>query len=130
MRRTGYGRNSSVRDAISRPSRTTVMPALNLKEYIPDAVQVYDHFLIVKLMWYTVGSADNDKLDNVRCDTYNQEADENKRCLIKGQRWLLFANGDNLSPKVEESGKLESINNKIKTTKRKHTNTGTWTSLD
>ena len=65
-----------------------------VKEHLPDAVQVYDHFHIVKLM--------NEKLDRVRRDTYNQETDENKRRLIKGQRWLLLANGDNLTPKAEE----------------------------
>ena len=65
-----------------------------VREHLPDAVQVYDHFHIVKLM--------NEKLDKVRRDTYNQETDENKRRLIKGQRWLLLANGDNLAPKAEE----------------------------
>ena len=64
-----------------------------VKEHLPDAVQVYDHFHIIKLM--------NDKLDKVRRDTYNQETDENKRRLIKGQRWLLLANGDNLSASAE-----------------------------
>ena len=65
-----------------------------VKEHLPDAAQVYDHFHIVKLM--------NEKLDKVRRDTYNQEADENKRRLIKGQRWLLLANGDSLTTKAEE----------------------------
>ena len=65
-----------------------------VKEHLPDAVQVYDHFHIAKLM--------NEKLDKVRRDTYNRETDESKRRLIKGQRWLLLANGDNLSPKAEE----------------------------
>ena len=65
-----------------------------VREHLPDAVQIFDHFHIVKLM--------NEKLDKVRRDTYNQETDENKRRLIKGQRWLLLANGDNLSPKAEE----------------------------
>ena len=65
-----------------------------IREHLPDAVQIFDHFHIVKLM--------NEKLDKVRRDTYNQETDENKRRLIKGQRWLLLANGDNLSPKAEE----------------------------
>ena len=50
-----------------------------VKEHLPDAMQVYDHFHIIKLM--------NDKLDKVRRDTYNQETDENKRRPIKGQRW-------------------------------------------
>ena len=65
-----------------------------VKEHLPGAVQIFDHFHIVKLM--------NEKLDKVRRDTYNQETDENKRRLIKGQRWLLLANGDSLSPKAEE----------------------------
>lgn len=65
-----------------------------VREHLPEAVQIYDHFHIVKLM--------NEKLDKVRRDTYNQETDENKRRLIKGQRWLLLANGDHLSPKAEE----------------------------
>lgn len=64
-----------------------------VREHLPDAVQVFDHFHIVKLM--------NEKLDKVRRDTYNQETDENKRRLIKGQRWLLLANGDNLSTNAE-----------------------------
>ena len=64
-----------------------------VKEHLPNAVQVYDHFHIIKLM--------NDKLDTVRRDTYNQETDENKRRLIKGQRWLLLANGDSLSASAE-----------------------------
>ena len=64
-----------------------------VREHLPDAVQVYDRFHIVKLM--------NEKLDKVRRDTYNQETDENKRRLIKGQRWLLLANGDNLSVSAE-----------------------------
>ena len=65
-----------------------------LKNHLPEAVRVYDHFHIIKLM--------NDKLDKVRRDTYNQETDESRRRLIKGHRWLLLANGDNLSPKAEE----------------------------
>ena len=65
-----------------------------VKKYLPDAVLVYDHFHIVKLM--------NEKLDKVCRDIYNQETDENKRRLIKGQRWLLLANGENFSPKAEE----------------------------
>ena len=44
----------------------------------------------------------NEKLDKVRRETYNQETDENKRLLIKGQRWLLHSNVDNLTPKAEK----------------------------
>jgi len=65
-----------------------------VREHLPDAVQVYDHFHIVRLM--------NEKLDRVRLDTYNRETDENKRRLIKGQWWLLLAIGGSLPPKAEE----------------------------
>jgi len=44
----------------------------------------------------------NEKLDKVRRGTYNQKTDENKRRLIKGQRWLLLVNDDTLTYKVEE----------------------------
>lgn len=64
-----------------------------VREYLPDVVQIFDHFHIVKLI--------NEKLDKVRHDTYNQEPDKNKCHLIKG-RWLLIANGDNLTSKAEE----------------------------
>ena len=61
-----------------------------VREHLPDAVQVYDHFHIVKLM--------NVKLDKVRRATYNKETDENNRRLIKGQRWLLLAGRRQLIP--------------------------------
>ena len=38
----------------------------------------------------------------MRRDIYSQETDGNKRRLIKAQRWLLLANGDNLIPKAKE----------------------------
>ena len=53
------------------------------------AVQVFDHFHIVKLM--------NEKLDKVLKETYNPETDKNKHWLIKRHRWLLLANINNLS---------------------------------
>ena len=54
----------------------------------PDAILVFDHFHIVKLM--------NDTIDNIRRDIYREETDLNKRKVIKGTRWLLLCNGKDI----------------------------------
>ena len=54
-------------------------------ENCPDAIHVFDHFHVVKLM--------NDKLDNIRRTQYNMEKDINKRKVLKGTRYLLLGNG-------------------------------------
>lgn len=64
-----------------------------VREHLPDASLVFDHFHVVKLM--------NDKLDKIRRATYQKENDENKRRVIKGQRWILLCNGEDL----DESGR-------------------------
>ncbi len=50
-------------------------------ENCPKAVQVLDHFHVVKLM--------NEKLDEIRRAQYNLEKDINKRKVLKGTRYLL-----------------------------------------
>lgn len=65
-----------------------------VQKNLPDADLVFDHFHVVKLM--------NDKVDKIRRATYSREADENKRKVIKGQRWILLCNNEDL----DESGKL------------------------
>lgn len=64
-----------------------------VRENLPDAVQVFDHFHVIKLM--------NDRLDKIRRATYQRENDENRRRVIKGQRWILLCNGEDL----DESGR-------------------------
>ena len=54
-------------------------------ENCPDAIHVFDHFHVVKLM--------NGKLDDIRRMQYNMEADINKRKVLKGTRYLLLSNG-------------------------------------
>lgn len=49
---------------------------------------VFDHFHVVKLM--------NDTLDKLRRQAYNQEADLMKRKVLKGARWLLLCNGEDI----------------------------------
>ena len=69
-----------------------------VKDFIPDAQIVYDHFHVVKAM--------NDKTDKVRKRTMNkQDADLKK--IIKGQRRTLTKNHENLS--AEERDRLKEI---------------------
>ena len=51
-------------------------------ENCPKAVQVFDHFHVVKLM--------NEKLDEIRRAQYNMEKDIIKRKVLKGTRYLLL----------------------------------------
>lgn len=59
-----------------------------VKGNLPDTALVFDHFHVIKLM--------NDMLDKIRRATYQRESDENKRRVIKGQRWILLCNGESL----------------------------------
>lgn len=66
---------------------------------IPEAQIVFDHFHVVKLL--------NDELSNLRRDLYNQETELNKRQLLKGTRWLLLKNNENLDGQWEERKRLK-----------------------
>lgn len=57
-------------------------------ENCPNAVHVFDHFHVMKLM--------NDKLDDIRRMQYSMEADINKRKVLKGTRYLLLSNGTDI----------------------------------
>ena len=54
-------------------------------ENCPNAVHVFDHLHVVKLM--------NEKLDEIRRAQYNLEKDINKRKVLKSTRYLLLRNG-------------------------------------
>lgn len=54
----------------------------------PNAVLVFDHFHVVKLM--------NDTLDEIRRSVYRDEKELNKRKVLKGTRWLLLCNGKDI----------------------------------
>jgi len=53
-----------------------------VKENAPNAIHVYDHFHVVKLV--------NEAVDAVRRQTYSNEKDKGNRQIIKGSRWLLL----------------------------------------
>ena len=60
-------------------------------ENCPNAVHVFDHFHVVKLM--------NEKLDDIRRVQYHMEKDVNKRKVLKGTRYLLLRNGADIFDK-------------------------------
>lgn len=60
-------------------------------ENCPDAVHVFDHFHVVKLM--------NEKLEEIRRTQYHMEKDINKRKVLKGTRYLLLKNGTDIYDK-------------------------------
>ena len=59
-----------------------------VSEHLPNAALVVDHFHVTKLM--------NEKLDLLRRQLWHEEKDINKRKVIKGTRWLLLKNGNNI----------------------------------
>ena len=60
-------------------------------EHCPNAVHVFDHFHVVRLM--------NEKPDDIRRVQYNMEKDINKRKVLKGTRYLLLSNGEDIFDK-------------------------------
>jgi transposase len=65
---------------------------------LPQAQIVFDHFHVIKLY--------NDELSKLRRDVYREETELNKKKLLKGTRWLLLKNDENLDDEREERNKL------------------------
>src|SRR5918998_3772604 len=66
--------------------------------HLKRAVIVFDHFHVIKLF--------NDKLSDLRRALYHRaEADQKK--VLKGARWLLLKNPENLNTDKDEKGRLE-----------------------
>jgi transposase len=70
-----------------------------VRDNLPDAVLVYDHFHIIKLY--------NDKLTALRRDLYREAVDGLDKDVLKGIRWLLLKNPENLDPKKRERERLD-----------------------
>jgi transposase len=68
-------------------------------EHLPKATIVFDHFHVVKLF--------NDKLSDLRRDLYREAKDQLQKDVLKGTRWLLLKNPDNLDEKKGERERLE-----------------------
>jgi transposase len=66
--------------------------------HLKGAVIVFDHFHVIKLF--------NDKLSDLRRSLYHRaEADQKK--VLKGARWLLLKNPEDLDTKKDEKSRLE-----------------------
>lgn len=66
---------------------------------LPAATIVFDHFHIVKQL--------NEELSQLRRELFREETNINSRKLLKGTRWLLLKNRENLDSEKQEQKRLE-----------------------
>lgn len=71
-----------------------------VRDNIPDAVHVFDRFHVVKLF--------NDKLSAFRRTLYREVSTDQERRVLKGTRWLLLKNPENLDTDRNEQQRLEA----------------------
>lgn len=70
-----------------------------VQENLPEALIVFDHFHIVKLF--------NEKLSDYRRNLQNSIENEQEKKILKGTRWLLLKNPENLNAERNEKERLE-----------------------
>jgi transposase len=68
-------------------------------ENLPGVVIVFDHFHVIKLF--------NDKLSTLRRALYREATELLHKDVLKGTRWLLLKNPENLDPQHRERERLE-----------------------
>ncbi|VAX39057.1 Mobile element protein [hydrothermal vent metagenome] len=68
-------------------------------ENLPNAEIVFDHFHVVKLF--------NDKLSNLRRALFNEATEKLHKNALKGTRWLLLMNPENLNEEKNEQQRLQ-----------------------
>ena len=73
--------------------------ALAVTTHLPEAAIVLDRFHVVKLL--------NEKLTQLRREVYREVADGLQKEVLKGTRWLLLKNPENLDPTRDEKQRLE-----------------------
>jgi transposase len=66
---------------------------------LPGAQIVFDHFHVIKLM--------NDKLSDFRRDLHREVESLEQKAVLKGTRWLLLKNPENLNEQHNERERLE-----------------------
>jgi transposase len=69
-----------------------------VRDHLPRAVHVFDHFHVIKLV--------NEKLSALRRELYAELTSASDRQLLKGTRWLLLKNPENLDPGRDEHERL------------------------
>jgi transposase len=70
-----------------------------VRDNLPKAVHVFDHFHVIKLF--------HEKLSAFRRALYWQLTSEADRHILKGTRWLLLKNPENLDPERDELQRLQ-----------------------
>jgi transposase len=68
-------------------------------EHLSEATIVFDHFHVIKLF--------NDKLSDLRRDLYRETKENLHKNVLKGTRWLLLKNPENLDTQKKEKERLE-----------------------
>jgi transposase len=71
-----------------------------VRENIRKAVHVFDHFHVIKLF--------NDKLSAFRRQLYHEASSDHDRRILKGTRWLLLKNPENLDAGRNELDRLKA----------------------
>jgi transposase len=71
-----------------------------VRENLPGVVHVFDHFHVIKLF--------NDKLSAFRRDLHREANCAGDRKILKGTRWLLLKNPENLNDDRNERQRLEA----------------------
>lgn len=71
-----------------------------VRDHLSGAVHVFDHFHVIKLF--------NEKLSAFRRELFNELTSKEDRQLLKGTRWLLLKNPENLDDKRNERERLEA----------------------
>jgi transposase len=71
--------------------------------HLPGATIVFDHFHVIKLF--------NEKLSQLRRDLYRETTDLLHKKVLKGTRWLLLKNPENLRDTKNERARLEEALN-------------------
>lgn len=69
-----------------------------VSKHLPQATVVFDRFHVVKLL--------NHKLSQLRRQLYRQATKDFQKKVLKGTRWLLLKNPENLDPVKGEPGRL------------------------
>lgn len=70
-----------------------------VREHLGEAVHVFDHFHVIKLF--------NEKFSDFRRELHREATDRLHKEVLKGTRWLLLKNPENLDPSRKERERLE-----------------------
>jgi transposase len=70
-----------------------------VRQHLPLATLVFDHFHVIKLF--------NDKLSTFRRELYREATESMHKQVLKGTRWLLLKNPENLDPRRRERERLD-----------------------